>query len=174
MQDGHIAAGSQQSEQSHHRQPEPSDVRAIKSWLIILTSIRETSTRFCNMPLCWRRMRRSNWHGEISRRYAAAAIPGASARAQGDDGVQGNLSGHRWALCSMVIICTTPPFTRYGTIYGVRGMTSSRVPGTRPGRPRPGDAAKRVTAARIRSIMRSAAVGFSAAMRSRISSSRRK
>src|ERR1700730_13563350 len=36
------------------------------------------------------------------------------------------------------------------------------------------DAAKRVTAARIRSIIRFAAVGLSAAMRSRMSSSRRK
>ena len=56
-------------------------------------------------------------------------------------------------------------------MYGVRGMTSSRVPATRPGRPRPGDAAKRVTAARIRSIMPLAAVGLFAATCSQMSSS---
>ena len=60
------------------------------------------------------------------------------------------------------------------SFFALRGMTSSHVSATRPGRPRAGDSANRVTAARIRSIIRVAARGLSAAIRSRISLSRRK
>ena len=88
--------------------------------------------------------------------------------------VQGNRSGHRWAPCKIVMIWTMPPLTRYGTMYGVPAMTSSRVSSTRPGRPIAGEVAKRRTAVRIRSMTRVAADGLSKAMRSRISSSRRR
>src|SRR5580704_11939562 len=50
-------------------------------------------------------------------------------------------------------------------MYGVLGITSSRVSATRPGRPMAGGAAKRSTAVRMRSIMHAAAAGLSASRR---------
>src|SRR5271167_4730306 len=46
-----------------------------------------------------------------------------------------SVSGHRRAPWKSRRIWTVLPTKRYGTIKGVFGITSSRVPGTRPGRP---------------------------------------
>src|SRR5208282_5924005 len=62
------------------------------------------------------------------------------------------------------------PRTRYGTTYGVPLTTSSRVPGTRPARPKAGWMASRSTLVAIRSTVRTAASGSSRAMYSASSS----
>jgi hypothetical protein len=63
------------------------------------------------------------------------------------DGLQGpkKVSGHRPAPWKTRRIWIVLPTSRYGTINGVLGITSSRVPGTRPGRPISGLLGSRVS-----------------------------
>ena len=64
----------------------------------------------------------------------------------------------------VAMISKYSPRTRYRMTYGVPGTTSSRVPDTRPGRPRFGSAAKRSTVASNLVAVRAAAPGFSRAI----------
>lgn len=53
---------------------------------------------------------------------------------------------------------------RYGMMYGVPDITSSRVPGTRPARPSAGCSERCSTAVMMRLTIREAAAGLSRAM----------
>jgi hypothetical protein len=62
---------------------------------------------------------------------------------------------------------TSSASTRYATTYGVLGTTSSRVPRTRPGRPRCGKSANVSTALTTRAAIISPAAGASVAIYAR-------
>ncbi|SIT41154.1 conserved hypothetical protein [Paraburkholderia ribeironis] len=75
-------------------------------------------------------------------------------------GRQSNISsGHCCAPCSKRRIRTESPVIRYAAIYGVRLMTSSRVPSMRPRRPVSGNWSSCRTCVRIRSSTSTAARG---------------
>ena len=79
-----------------------------------------------------------------------------------------NASGHRRTLWKTRRTWIVLPTRRYGTMYGVLGITSSRVPGTRPGRPISGLLGSNVSTLRtIWSATRCAAAGSSCAMSAR-------
>ncbi len=65
------------------------------------------------------------------------------------------------------MISRRSPRTRYGMTYRAPGTTSSRVPDSRPGRPRFGSTARRSTAASNVAAVRAAASGFSRAVEAR-------
>ena len=72
--------------------------------------------------------------------------------------------GQRWRPWNTAMISSRSLRTRYGMTYRVPGTTSSRVPDTRPGRPRFGNSPKRSTAASNVVAVRAAAPGFSRAI----------
>ena len=78
--------------------------------------------------------------------------------------VLSRLGGHRRAPWKTRRISIASPCIRYGTMYGVPAITSSRVPGQRPGRPLSPRLPRASTAWRMRWTVRAAASGLSAAI----------
>jgi hypothetical protein len=72
--------------------------------------------------------------------------------------------GQRWRPWNTAMISRRSPRARYGMTYRVPGTPSSRVPDTRPGRPRFDNSAKRSTAASNVVAVRAAAPRFSRAI----------